>query len=62
MRPDLHRHAHRVSPTTLAWLRPLFRYSLTIDAYVLRGVGRRVGPILKEREPGADAASIRQSR
>ncbi|MCW3017860.1 MAG: hypothetical protein JWN10_168 [Solirubrobacterales bacterium] len=33
------------------WLllaRPLLRYSAVRDAYVLRGVGRRMGPVLRE--------------
>ncbi|MGA2471640.1 MAG: hypothetical protein ABSG64_13240 [Solirubrobacteraceae bacterium] len=34
------------SPLLLA-LRPLFRYSLTRDAYVLRLVGRARGPVLR---------------
>jgi hypothetical protein len=32
------------------WLllaRPLLRYSAVRDAYVLRGVGRRMGPVLR---------------
>ena len=29
-------------------LRPLFRYSYTRDAYVLRGVGRKHGPVLRD--------------
>ena len=37
-------------------LRPLFGYNYQRDAYVLRGIGRRVGPVLLEerrshREP-----------
>jgi hypothetical protein len=31
----------------LALLRPLLRYSASRDAYVLRGVGRYVGPVLR---------------
>jgi hypothetical protein len=31
----------------LLLLRPLLRYSATRDAYVLRLVGRRVGPVLR---------------
>jgi hypothetical protein len=31
----------------LVLLRPLLRYSLTRDAYVLRGVGRSFGPVLR---------------
>jgi hypothetical protein len=29
-------------------LGPLFRYSYSRDAYVLRGLGRSVGPVLRE--------------
>jgi hypothetical protein len=28
-------------------LSPLLRYSYSCDAYILRGVGRRVGPVLR---------------
>jgi hypothetical protein len=44
------RHIRRIP--TVAWVgvRPLFRYSRTLDAYVLRVIGRRWGPIL--RPPG----------
>jgi hypothetical protein len=40
----------------LVLLSPLFTYNFNRDAYVLRGVGRRVGPVLLEdrrtqREP-----------
>jgi len=34
----------------LRLLRPVFRYSYNIDAYVLRGFGRRAGPVLKPRD------------
>jgi hypothetical protein len=37
----------------LLLMRPLLRYSEARDAYVLRGVGRRVGPVLR-----ADRRSI----
>lgn len=46
------RRRREVSPGVLAALSPLFRHSLTRDAYVLRGIGRRVGPVLTERPPG----------
>jgi len=36
-----------VSRHWLALARPLFRYSAVRDAYVLRVVGRRVGPVLR---------------
>jgi hypothetical protein len=29
-------------------VRPFFRYSVSRDAYVLRGVGGTVGPVIKE--------------
>jgi len=43
------RERRHVSPRTITALRPLFRYSTSRDAYVLRGVGRRVGPVLRAR-------------
>lgn len=30
-------------------VKPFFRYSLGRDAYVLRGVGNRIGPVLRAR-------------
>lgn len=50
------RPRHYVSRGTLALLRPLFRYSLSRDAYVVRVIGSTRGPVLrrerrtKERE------------
>jgi len=32
----------------LAVARPLVRYSRSRDAYILRGVGGRIGPVLRE--------------
>lgn len=46
------RKRHEVSPVILGAVRPLFRYSTTRDAYVLRAVGQRHGPVLKQRRPG----------
>ncbi len=40
------RPRHYVSGFALAILRPFFRYSTTRDAYVLRGMGSRFGPVL----------------
>ncbi|HEY5198285.1 MAG TPA: hypothetical protein VIJ51_14795 [Solirubrobacteraceae bacterium] len=40
-----------MSGRTIAALGPLFRYSPVRDAYVLRIVGRRRGPVLKRRTP-----------
>lgn len=45
-----------VSATTLAVLRPVLRYSTSRDAYVLRGVGNRMGPVLRARLPAASQA------
>ena len=36
-----------VSRFWLVVLRPLLRYSPTRDAYVLRGVGNAIGPVLR---------------
>jgi hypothetical protein len=41
------RSRHYISPFTLMLLRPLFRYSTTRDACVLRLVGNRFGPVLR---------------
>jgi hypothetical protein len=42
------RPRHYVARHWLLLARPLFRYSAVRDAYVLRGVGRRTGPVLRE--------------
>jgi hypothetical protein len=41
------RERRNVGPTTVRVLSPLFRYSYTRDAYVLRVIGRRRGPVLR---------------
>jgi hypothetical protein len=33
-------------------VRPFFRYSRVRDAYVLRGIGRYRGPVLRLKRPG----------
>jgi hypothetical protein len=40
-----------VGPRTLRALSPLFRYSAPREAWVLRLVGRRVGPALTAEPP-----------
>jgi hypothetical protein len=40
------RPRRKVSPVTLRLLRPLFRRSWERDAWILRGVGNRRGPVL----------------
>ena len=52
-----------VGRRTLTMLKPFFRYSRVRDAYVLRLVGRRHGPVLRlirrssARPPGATMAA-----
>ena len=47
-----------VSPATARLLSPLFRHSIGRDAYVLRAVGNRRGPVLVvRREPTAGRAT-----
>jgi len=43
------RRRRAVSPKALALLRPLFRYSPNRDAYVLRAIGKSLGPVLVAR-------------
>lgn len=43
------RTRHEVSRLTLALLRPFFRRSWSRDAWVLRGVGNDIGPVLVRR-------------
>lgn len=43
------RQRHDVSPVITTMAKPLFRYSSGRDAYVLRGVGRHIGPVLRTR-------------
>jgi hypothetical protein len=45
----LARRRHDVAPAVLVALRPLFRYSAQRDAWILRGVGARRGPVLTPR-------------
>jgi hypothetical protein len=41
------RPRHYVSRPALALVRPLFRYSLSRDAYVMRVIGNSRGPVLR---------------
>ena len=45
-----HRPRHEVPGPVLILLRPVVRYSLSRDAYILRGVGRRFGPVLRRSQ------------
>jgi hypothetical protein len=46
------RPRHEVSAAALKAVTPAFRYSPSRDAYVLRFVGNRVGPVLRRRQTG----------
>lgn len=43
------RPRHEVSALVIAVLRPFMRYSYHRNAFVLRGIGNRFGPVLVER-------------
>ena len=49
--PRSHRARHEVPPVVTKIATPLFRYSPTRDAFVLRVIGNRRGPVLKARGP-----------
>ena len=46
------RPRHLVGKRTIMLVRPFFRYSRVRDAYVLRGIGRYRGPVLRLKRPG----------
>ena len=48
MRTQQRRRRH-VGPVALVPLRLAFRYSASREAFVLRGVGNRIGPVLKPK-------------
>jgi hypothetical protein len=45
------RKRRQVGRSSIALATPLFRYSASRDAYVLRGVGNRLGPVLTVKAP-----------
>jgi hypothetical protein len=45
------RPRHEASGAVLSMLRPLLRFSIGRDAYVLRGIGSRYGPVFVRRPP-----------
>jgi hypothetical protein len=45
---ETHRTRREISHGALVLLKPFFRYSMSRNAYVLRAVGSRVGPVLVE--------------
>jgi hypothetical protein len=50
-----HRKRHAVDDAALTALRPLFRYSYSRDAYILRLVGARAGPVLTPKRFARDS-------
>ena len=51
-----HRQHHYVGRVTFWLLQPFFRYSTTRQAWVLRMLGERHGPVLRKREDRDDRA------
>ena len=48
----VHRPRRYIARHWLTLMRPALRYSARRDAYVLRGVGRQMGPVLRlDRRP-----------
>jgi len=61
------RPRHYVARYWLILLRPMLRYSHSRDAFVLRGVGSSVGPVLRmnrrmRRRAAFDGAERREAR
>lgn len=56
------RPRHYVSPLLLRVLLPVMRYSTSRNAYVLRGGGRRFGPVVRPRlsSPQSDLQNARE--
>ena len=44
------RRRRHVAPWVLRVVRPLFVYNHNRDAYILRAVGKRIGPVLRSRD------------
>jgi len=56
------RPRHDVSRETIRALSPFLRYSTSRDAYVLRGIGNRFGPVLRIRRMTADGRPAPETR
>jgi hypothetical protein len=50
-----HRTRHQAGPFFLFLLRPFLRFSNSRDAYILRFVGGRTGPVFQRRRSGPTA-------
>jgi hypothetical protein len=55
------RPRREVSPVTLWLLRPFFRHCWTRDAWILRVVGDRRGPVLLRRQPAELSSGDRRA-
>jgi hypothetical protein len=55
---NIPRQRRYVSPTALTLCRPLLSFDLPRDAYVLRAVGRRFGPVLRQDRRGQRTAEF----
>jgi hypothetical protein len=58
MTREHHRPRHDVSPGLMWLLRPVFRYSVTREAYVLRLVGGDRGPVLQLSRDGVKRSTL----
>jgi hypothetical protein len=56
---EIPRTRHELTRRQLKLLRPFFRYSRVRDAYVLRLVGRRRGPVLRLKRHPRPAPIVR---
>jgi hypothetical protein len=52
------RPRHYVPPGRIAACRPLLAYDEVRDAYVLRGIGHRFGPVLRPDRRGPGTATV----
>jgi hypothetical protein len=55
---NIPRQRRYVSPAALTLCRPLLSFDLPRDAYVLRAVGRRFGPVLRQDRRGQRIADF----
>jgi len=52
-----------IDASWLTMLRPVVRYSRSRDAYILRGVGAKLGPVLRvDRRHGRPFAGVERRR
>lgn len=55
------RRRRELHPVAFSLLRPFLTFSYTRDAWILVGIGNRMGPVLRRRPSGASAAGSRQA-